>query len=68
MSVMPVGDAADRVAQNLDRRLRHVLVVVRRARFAQIFEHPCAFLPGLDVRLVPDAREVAKFPEATVWP
>lgn len=34
--VMTVGDPADRVAQDLHRRLRHMLVVVCRAGLAEV--------------------------------
>src|SRR5438128_1875192 len=40
VGVVPVGDAADRVAQDLDRRLGDVLVVVGGARLAQILQLP----------------------------
>src|SRR5439155_3509890 len=56
VGVVAVGDAADGVPEDLHRRLGHVLVVVRRARLAEVLELP-QFLrtrlgvgPGLDAR------------------
>jgi hypothetical protein len=51
MRVMPVGNAADRVPQDLDRRLGYVLVVVRRARLAKVFKDPRLIFARFDLRL-----------------
>ena len=40
VSVVPIRHAANGMAENLDRRLRHVFIVVRRARFSQILQDP----------------------------
>jgi hypothetical protein len=36
MGVVAIGNAADRMAEDLDRGLRDVLVIVRRTRLAKI--------------------------------
>ena len=55
VGVAAVRDPADRIAQDLDRRLRDVLVKVRRARLPQVLQLPGLLLTGLDVqpRLMP---------------
>jgi hypothetical protein len=67
MRIMAVGDASDGMTEDFDRRLRHVRVVVRRTRFAEILEFPWFILTGLDVRLKFDAGEVAELLEPSVW-
>ena len=59
VGVMPVGDSADRVAENLDRGFWDMLVVVSRACFAQIFQHPRCNFAGLEVGLGLDTGEIA---------
>jgi len=44
MSVMAVGDSAHRMAQDLNGRFRHVLIVVGRARLSDVIEHPRGLL------------------------
>jgi hypothetical protein len=57
VGVVAIGDAADRMAENLDRRLGNVLVVVGRARLAQILQLPRPLFTGFDVRSRLDAGE-----------
>jgi hypothetical protein len=40
MGVVAIGYATDRVAEDLDRRLRNMLIVVGSARLAEIFQKP----------------------------
>jgi hypothetical protein len=48
------------VAKNLDRRIRHVLVVLRRTRFSEILEFPWFIFAGLYVLLERNASDLAK--------
>ena len=57
MGVVAIGDPADRVAQDLHRRLGHVLVVVRRAGLAKVLQLPRLLPAGLDVQPGLDAGE-----------
>ena len=57
---MTIGDSANRMTEDLDRRLRDVLVVVRRTRLSKILEHPGLVFAGFDVRLGLDAGEIAE--------
>src|SRR5438067_1368 len=66
MGVMAVRDPADRVAEDFDRRLREMLIVVCRARLAKILEFPRFFDAGLDIRLRSNAGESAQLVEAGV--
>ena len=50
VSVLPVRDPADRVAEDLDRRLWHMLVVVCRAGLPPILLLPSLLLARLDVQ------------------
>ena len=59
MRVMPISDAADRMTENLDRGLWHMLVVIRRARLPEILERPRLVFPGFDITLRLDPREFA---------
>lgn len=68
MSVMSVRDAAHRMAENLDRRLGDMLVVVRRASLPEILQLPGFVRARLNVRPRLDAREIAEFPEAAIGP
>ena len=49
--VVAVGHAAHRVAEEFDLRFRHVSVVVRCARLAQVLQHPRLVLTGFNVLL-----------------
>ena len=66
MSVVTVRDAADRVTQNLHRRLGQILIVVRRTRSAEVHQFPGFLQPRLDIRPRLDASEDAKLLEACV--
>ena len=57
VGVVAIGDTADRMTEDLDRRLGHVLVVVRRTGLAQVLELPGLLLSGLDIQLELDASE-----------
>src|SRR5262249_61570086 len=67
VGVVAIGDAADRMAEDLDRRLGDVLVVVHRARLAQILQLPRLFPARLDIRLWSDAGQRTERLEAGVW-
>ena len=60
MRVVPIRHAANRMTEDLDRRFRHVLVVVRRRSFSQIFQHPQFLFTGLYILLWPDSRQFAQ--------
>ena len=60
VGVVPIRDAADRVSEDLDRRFRHVLVVVGRRSFSEIFQNPERFFAGFHLLLRLDAREGAQ--------
>ena len=47
MGVVPIRHAADRVTENLNRRFRHVFVVVRRRSFPEILQNPEPFFTGM---------------------
>lgn len=49
-SVVMVRDSADGVAEDFSRRLRNVLVLVGRTRFAEILQVPGEPLTSLDVQ------------------
>src|SRR5262249_60685250 len=66
VGVVAVGDAPDRVAQNLYRRLGQLLIVVRRARLAKVLQLPGLVHARLDVRPRPDAGESAQLLEVGV--
>src|SRR5262249_6838018 len=66
VGVVAIRDPAHRMAQDLDRRLGHVLVIVRRARLPQVLQLPQLLLAGLDVQPRLDAGEAAQRPEANV--
>jgi hypothetical protein len=63
---MAIRDSADRMAQNLYRRLGDVLVIVRRARLPQVLQVPELLLASLDVQPRLDAGQTAKRLEASV--
>jgi hypothetical protein len=65
---MSVCDAAHRTAENLDRRLGDMLVVVRRASLPAILQLPGFVRARLNARPSLDAREIAEFTEAAIWP
>ena len=50
MRVVAIGNARDRMPENLDGRLGDVFVVVGRTRLAQIFEFPGLGVARLGVR------------------
>ena len=66
VGIVAVRDAADRVAQDFDRRLGQVLVVVCRTCFPKVLEFPRLLHPGFDVRPRLDAGQCAQFLEACV--
>ena len=66
MGIVAIRDSADRMAEDLDRRLGDVLVVVRCTSLAQILEHPGLIFVGLDICFGFDAGDVAKLPESSV--
>src|SRR5689334_161973 len=51
MCVVAVGNSTGGVAKDFDRRLRHVFIVVRRARLAKILEHPRTLLTRFNAPL-----------------
>jgi hypothetical protein len=56
------------MAEDLDRRLREMFVVVGRTRFAEVLEQPGIFFAGLDVCLGLDAGDFAELAETEVRP
>ena len=66
MGIVAISDSADGMAEDLDRRLGNVLVVVRRASLAEVLEHPRFVFVRLDICFGPDAGVVAKFPKSSV--
>ena len=68
MGIVSVGDPSSRVAQDLNRRFRHMLVIVGRARFSQIFQDPRTFRSRFDISLMRDASQSAEFAESIVRP
>ena len=64
--IVAVRDAADRMAEYLDRRLRDVLVIVRGTSFSKIFECPGHLFPGFDICLGLDAGQIAELLEPEV--
>jgi len=58
--VVAVGDALDRLAQNLDRRLGDVLVAIRRTGLAQVLELPGIVLTSFGVGPWLYASEIAE--------
>ena len=65
---MPIRDTADAVAQNLDRRFRHVLVVVGRRSFSQIFQNPEFLLTRFNILLGLHSRQFAQELKLLVGP
>ena len=66
VGVVAIRDPADRMAQDLDRRLGDVLVIVRRAGLPQVLQLPRLLLARLDVQPRLDAGEAAQRLEASV--
>jgi hypothetical protein len=64
MRVVAIGDPADRLAEDLDRRLGDVLVVVRRAGLSQVLQLPGLLITGLGVQSRLDTSERAERLEA----
>ena len=61
MGVVSVCYTADRMTEDFDRRLGHVLVVVRGAGLVEVLQFPRLRLSSLHVRLLLDSGEVAEF-------
>ena len=68
MGVVAIGHSANGMAENLDRRLGHVLVVVGGARLAEILEHPGPLVAGFHVLFRGDFCQAAEFTEPVVRP
>ena len=68
VSVVPIRDAADRMSQNLNRRFRHVLVVVSRRSIPKIFQNPEFLFAGFHILLWLDPRQVAQQLKLLVGP
>src|SRR5436305_9878699 len=66
MGVATIRDTAYRVAQDLDRRLRDMLVVVRRTCLTEIFKFPRFFHSRLDIRSWLDSGKGAKLLKASI--
>ena len=66
MGVVAIRDAADRMAEDLDRRLGDMLVVVRRTGLPEILQLPGLVFTRFDVRPWLDAGEIAERLEAGV--
>ena len=66
MRVVAVGDAFDRMTEDLDRRLRHVFIVVGRTSLTKVFDLPGLVFSALGIRLEFDAGEIAEFLESSV--
>src|ERR1022692_131678 len=66
MSVVAIGDSADRVAEDFDRRRGDVSIVVRRTGLAEVLEFPSLVFTCLDVHPRLDAGEIAEVVEASV--
>ena len=60
MSVMTVRDSTDGMAKYFDGRLRNMLIVVGRARLAEILQVPWDLLASFDVQFRTNASELAK--------
>jgi len=68
MGVVAVRNPTHRVTEDLDRRFRHVLVIVCRARLAEILQHPGMLFTGVDVPLRGNAGQPTQIAEAVVRP
>lgn len=56
VSLVPIGQSTNGVTENLDRRFRHVLVVVIRTCLAKIFSAPEPVVTGCYILFLLDAR------------
>ncbi len=68
MSVMTVRDSTDGMAENLDRRLRNVFVIVGRARLAEIPQVPRDLLASFYVQFRANASEVTEGYRSCIGP
>ena len=50
MSVMTIGDSADSMAENLDRRFRNMFVIVGRTSLAEILQVPWHLLTSHNIQ------------------
>src|SRR5271157_238667 len=66
MCVVAIGDSANRMAEDLNRRLRKVLIVVRGTSLAEVLEHPGLVFTILHVCLGHDAGQIAELPKSSV--
>jgi hypothetical protein len=66
MDVMAIGDATDRMTKNFDGRFRHMLIVIRCARFAEVLEFPAFIDARFNVRLGFNQSEFAQFLKPSV--
>ena len=66
MRVMAIGDTPDRMTEDLDRRLGHVLVVIRGTGLAKVLEFPGLVFSSLDVQLELNTSEVAEFLKSNI--
>lgn len=62
--IVSISDATHRMTQDLDRRLRHVLVVVGCTGLSEVLEFPWLLCTGLDVELRLDSSQVALVPRS----
>ena len=60
VGVVPIRDAADGMSQDLDRRFRHVLVVIGRRSFSKILQNPELLFTRFHILLWLDARQFAQ--------
>jgi hypothetical protein len=60
VGVVPIRHATDGVPENLNRRFRHVLVVVGGASFSKILQDPEFLLAGFHVLLRLDTRQITQ--------
>lgn len=68
MRVVAIRDPADGVPKDLDRGLRHVLVVVGCTCLAKVLQFPRLFLAGFNVELGLDSSQPAELFESRVGP
>jgi hypothetical protein len=66
--VMTVRDSADGMAKYFDGRLRNVLVIVGRARLAEILQVPWDLLASFDVQFRTNASELAESDKRCIGP
>src|SRR4051812_39598849 len=68
MCVMPVGDSTSGVAEDFDRRLWHVFIVVCRACLAEILKHPRAQFTRFNAPLRWYTGKIAQHSKSVVGP